>query len=121
MEMLLNAPLWIVGILVLVGVGLLFNGLRSGQEGLRKTAFVLFIVAALLLALRWFVPTDEKKVEAKTRTLLTAIGSGNWDQVNPLLRHATMLAWQGDELAAEAKTAAQHYQLQSIRVNSLEM
>jgi hypothetical protein len=121
MNLLLDAPLWLIGIMALLAAGLMFNGLRSGQDSLRKSAMILFIVAIALLALKWVVPTDEKKVEHKTRELLTDIGSGKWDQVRPTLSHATMLAWQGDELTARAKDAAEHYRLSSIRVNSLDV
>lgn len=121
MNLLLDAPLWVIGIMVLVAAGLLFNGLRSGQDSLRKSAMILFVVAAALLALKWVVPTDEKKVEQKTRSLLAAIGSGNWNEAGPMLSHATMLAWQGDELTGNAKSAADHYGLSSIRINSLDV
>jgi hypothetical protein len=105
----------------LVAGGLLFNGLRSGQDSLRKSAMILFAVAIALLALKWVVPTDEKKVEHKTRELLAAIGSSNWSQAGPMLSHATMLSWQGDELTTAAKSAAEHYGLTSIRITSLDV
>lgn len=121
MNLLLDAPLWLIGIMVLVAAGLLFNGLRSGQDSLRKSAMILFVVAVALLALKWVVPTDEKKVDRKTRELLTAIGSGKWAEAGPMLSHTTMLGWQGDQLTTAAKFAADHYGLSSIRVTSLEV
>ena len=121
MDFVLNAPIGLLVMIALVAGGLLFTGLRSGREAMRNTAFIMLLIAALLLALKWTVPTDEKKVEKTTRELLGAIGSGDWGKAGPLLKHAALFGWQGDDLAAQAEFAAKHYNLTSIGINTLEV
>jgi hypothetical protein len=88
MTLLTNAPLWLLVMLPLIGVVLLVTGVQRDQKRLRTGGFGLILAALLLAILRWTVPTDEKTVERKTRDLVAAVSSGDWNSVNQLLKHA---------------------------------
>src|SRR5258708_10963915 len=88
--LLLNSPYWLIVILALIGVAVLFSGLRGGHAGQRKVSFVLLGLAALLLVLRMTVPTPEKKVERQARALMNAIGNNDWTTVNQLTKRASL-------------------------------
>src|SRR6266700_7659451 len=55
--LLLDAPYWLVGLLMLVGIVLIFTGLRRQQVNLRTAGIALAALAALLLVLRFTVQT----------------------------------------------------------------
>jgi hypothetical protein len=121
MTLLTNAPLWLLVMLPLIGVVLLVTGVQRDEKRLRTGGFGLILAALLLAILRWTVPTDEKTVQRKTRDLVAAVSSQDWKTVNELLKHASMIGWQGDELARQTQRFAAEFQLQSVGVTSLSV
>ena len=119
-ETLLNAPIWLMGLLVLVGAGLLVSSLRGMDKRLRSAAIACFAAAVLLAGVRYLVPTDEKKVESETRRLATAVGNKDWPTVSALVKDATLVDLHGEEVAERAKRLVDKYSLTSLQINSTE-
>jgi hypothetical protein len=121
-DMLLDAPYWLVAMLALVGIGLLLSGLRRQQDKMSRSGIGLLAAAALLLILHIAVPTPQKKVEQQTRDLMEAIGRDDWATAGRLMRHAHMMEWkeEGAELAKAGQEKAHFYGLTGVKVNSLD-
>src|SRR5947209_17332225 len=114
MDLILNAPTWLLVMLALVAVAVLVSGLRRGQSNVRTAGLILIGLAVLLLALRLVVPTDEKRVEKSARELLNAIGKQDWETTGQLLKHAQMMSWQGDELTHRTQFYAKEFGLKDL-------
>src|SRR2546421_7051617 len=115
-SLLLNAPYWLIIILAVLGVVVLFSGLRRQQQGVRTIGLVMLAAAALLLILRATVPTPEKKVERDARDLLTAIGNNDWTRFGTHVSHAQFRfaeqgapIWEASEIATQGKRNAERY------------
>jgi hypothetical protein len=121
-DMLLDAPYWLVGALALTGIGLLLSGLRRRQEKMSRGGIGLLAAAALLLVFHIAVPTPQKKVQQQTRDLMEAIGRDDWETAGRLLRHAHLMDWpeEGTDLARRGRERAQFYGLTGVKVNTLE-
>jgi hypothetical protein len=128
MSLLLNAPYWLIVILAVLGVVVLFSGLRRQQQGVRTTGLVMIAAAALLLVLRATVPTPEKKVERQARALMGAVGSNDWTRVGTYVSHAQFRfaeqsapIWEGTEIATQGKRNAERYGLSGLKIGALEV
>jgi 4-amino-4-deoxy-L-arabinose transferase-like glycosyltransferase len=121
MTLLTNAPMWLLVMLPLIGVVLLGSGVQRDQKRLRAWGFGLILAAVVLAVVRWTVPTDEKRVQRKTRDLVAAVSHQDWKTVDQLLKHASMMGWEGDELARQTQRFAEEYQLQSVGITSMSV
>ena len=121
MSMLTNAPVWLLAMLGMVGLGLLGTGIQRDRKPLRTWGFGLILAALGLTVARWTVPTDEKTVVPKAKDLVAAVSDRKWSTVHQLLAHASMMGWQGDKLADETQRVASQYQLTSVAVSTISV
>jgi hypothetical protein len=124
-SLITNAPYWFVGLLGLLGIAVLFTGLRRGNQQMRLIGFIALFVAILLVVLRLVLPTDEKRAEKQARDLIAAVSEQNWDRMKQMTRHASLVApgisIEGDGIADTCQRVAKDFGLVSVKVNSIDM
>jgi hypothetical protein len=121
MSMLTNAPLWLLAMLAMVGLGLLGTGIQRDRKPLRSWGFGLILLALVLGVVRWTVPTDEKRVLQKAKDLVAAVSDRKWSAVHQMLRHTSMMGWEGDRLADETQRIASQYQLLNVGISTISI
>jgi hypothetical protein len=124
-SLITNAPYWFVGLLVVLGIAILFTGLRRSNPQMRTAGFVAILAAILLVVLRMVLPTDEKKIEKQARDLVAAVSDQNWDAMKQMTRHGTLTApgfsIEGDAIADTCQRIAKDFGLVSVKVNSVDV
>jgi hypothetical protein len=117
---LLDTPIWILLALTLAGLVVGYRGLSRANQQERLIGMVLIAAAALLLALRLTIETDQKHVEKQVRTMIEQISKGNWDSAASALAHARLLEWEGEALVQHGKDLSERYGVTEVTINSLE-
>ena len=119
-ELLTNAPVWGIALLVVLGVGLWVSAMRKSDPRLRSGAIGCFAAAVILLGLRYFLPTDQKRVTGETHRLAEAVGKNDWPTVSSLVKDATLFELHGQAVADKLKSLVDQYSLTSLEISSTE-
>ena len=120
-EFFFDAPWWFPAGLAVVGLVLLFSGNRRQEKRMLAAGAGVLALAAGAFAVSHFVQTPTERAVARTRTLVAAVGSGDWATVRANLDpDTTVFAFRGpDEIARAAEAGAATVGLQSAVVSGL--
>lgn len=130
-EWIFNAPWWLPSGIAVIGLIVLFTGLRRLEPKLRNAgaAILLFGVAWFLLS--YFIETDIEKCEHRTRDIVAAVAKQDWNKLSTMLDADTSLVIPQSRLPignsggkemiiAGAQVTASQVGLKSVHIISME-
>ena len=120
-DLLFDTPYWLLGLLVLLGVGLFISGNSRQEARVRTAGLGAIALAVLLVLLSYFIDTDKEKVAKQTRELVTAVQKRDRATLDRLLHpRASMLWMTKPDIIDKAVWAADQYHLDNIGVSSID-
>jgi len=120
-DLLFDTPYWLLGLLVLLGVGLFISGNSRQEARVRTAGLGVIALAVLLVLLSYFIDTDKEKVAKQTRELVTAVQKRDRATLDRLLHpRASMLWMTKPDIIDKAVWGADQYHLDNIGVSSID-
>ncbi len=138
-DLLLHMPWWGAVIIVSAAVALFVSGNRRLDKTLQRVAVALFVVGVLLGVVSQLFPTEQQKLEKRTRRLILAIAAQaaledskrNWAEVRSLLDPNTILgvvpgqremilAGDREQIIRQANRLCSIYGVHSASIRSLD-
>jgi hypothetical protein len=129
LDLLSELPWWLAPAVALVAAVLVVSGFRQAKPMRRNIGLAVLALAVVVTLLGYFVESDQRKVENRTRRLVEAVGKQDWPTVNSILSPTTVLAINNggelprggrDQIVAVAQAGAAYYGLQSASVTTIE-
>jgi hypothetical protein len=99
-ELLFHASWLFLGVVALGGLGALVVGNRRLDRTMQRWGIAVFLIAALVGGLRWMLPTDREQMERRSRDLVKAVESADWNALNQLIDANTSVAFGSQSFAA---------------------
>lgn len=122
MDLLFDAPLWLVGALAAAGVACFVYGNNRRRDDIRYSGLGLLLLGVVLAVVSYLIDTDLEKVTKRTQALVTSVDKQDWKAFQSLLSPNTSFQIYNnrEQLVAGAKATAERIGLKSVRVTSLQ-
>lgn len=125
-KLLFDAPWWLPTLLLGAGIVLFWNGNRRGESKLRNTGLMVFAAGVAVMAISYFLDTDEERAVKQTKQLVYSVEKRDWATLKNVLDPLTALMALGgieiygtrDEIIGGAQTAVDQYGLKNVRILS---
>jgi hypothetical protein len=121
-QLLFETPWWLPTSLIGVGIIIFLAGNRRQEKKLLTIGIVLVFLGITNALVSYFVMTDTEKVVARTKQLVAAVNSRDWDTFGSLLDPQTSLDGYHNraQLVAGAKATADRIGLKSVRITGYD-
>jgi hypothetical protein len=117
-DLLFDTPLWLLGLLVIVGAALWWSGNNRQDKTLKRVGLAVFLVGVLLGVVSYFVDTDKERAVRQTKQIVSAVERRDWDALGKLLdpRTHVMIYNNRDDIVAGARVTADAIGLKSLHI-----
>ena len=122
-DLLFDTPWWLPAVVAGVGVVLFVTGNKRVEDKVRYAGLAVIALAALLLAVSYFVDTPLETAEKKTRQFVEAFDKQDWatfgsipDKDTLVSLHSLPLYTGSDQIVEAGKKAYQQYGFKSANV-----
>jgi hypothetical protein len=121
-DFLFDTPYWFLGLLGVIGAALWMSGNSRQNDGLKRSALGVFLLAVILALLSILIDTDKEKVIRRTRQLVAAVEKQDQPSAAKLL-HPQVQLFEMDKPAIlnRIASAASEFHIKSIRINSIDV
>lgn len=127
MSFILHIPWWGAAAAALVGIALFISANRRLDKTLQRVGLAIFAVSVLVGGLSLLFPTDQQKMERRTKQLIKAVDKQDWNTLRTLLDDETALSVASmpvvagrDPIAGMMKMAYERYGVKSVWTLSTE-
>jgi len=120
-NLLFDIPIWLLGMLAIVGIALIVSGNRQQHKGFTRAGMAVLALGVLLMVLSYFIDTDQEKVIKRTRQLVHAVEVRDTATMTALLHpDVTLYAWKKADIIERSRALADRANLTEARVNSTD-
>src|SRR4051812_8114590 len=84
-DLIFDTPLWLLGLLVVVGAALWWSGNNRQDKTLKRLGLVVLLAGVLLGVVSYLVDTDKEGAARQTRQIVSAAERRDWDAFGKLL------------------------------------
>src|SRR5437764_8169317 len=84
-DLLFDTPLWLLGLLVIVGAALFWSGNNRRDKTLKLVGLAVLLAGVVLGVLSYFIDTDKERAVRQTRQIVAAADRRDWDAFGRLL------------------------------------
>jgi hypothetical protein len=120
-DFLFDTPYWFLGLLGVVGAALWVSA-KTRSDRRKEAAILAFAAAVALGLLSYFVDTDKKKVEKRTRQLVEAVAKQDKAVAENLLHpQANLGGLKKPAIVERIGTAADQFHIKGLRITSIEV
>jgi hypothetical protein len=99
-ELIFHEPWWLLGVVVVGGIVTLVVGNRRMDKMLQRIGITAALLAVLLGALRFIFPTFRERMEIRTKAIIHAVDSRDWNALSSLLDPTTAVGNRSHVLKA---------------------
>ena len=85
MDLIFDAPWWLIVVPVAIGIAMAFFGLRKGDMTLRNVGVAILVIGVGIFIASKAVETDTEKVARQSRELVAAVEKREWPKLSALL------------------------------------
>lgn len=121
MDLLFDTPWWLPTVPLGVGLVMLWVGNNRQDKGLLRMGLAGVLLGLSVILISYFVQTDVEKASARSRHLVEAVVSRDWEAMRKLMHErATVVTLSGRDVIVErVKEGAERINLRSGRVTGL--
>jgi hypothetical protein len=100
MQFILHTPWWGAALAAFVGIALWVSANRRQDKTLLRVSLTIIVVSLLLGIFGFLFPTDQQKMETRTKQMVKAVDKQDWNTLGLLLDDETALSRSSQPIAA---------------------
>lgn len=123
-DFLFDTPYWFLGVLVVAGVVAWVSGNARQDKRLRAAGYGLFLLAAALGALSYFVDTDSERVIKRTHEIVKAVETKDKATAQKLLHPRVTISGSNmtkQQIVDVVGTAVDQFGIRGVSIVSLDV
>jgi hypothetical protein len=122
-DLIFDTPLWLLGLLVIVGAALWWSGNNRQDKTLKRVGLAVFLVGVLVGVVSYLVDTDKERAARQTRQIVSAVERRDWEGFGKLLdpRTHVMIYNNREDIVAGAKITADVIGLKSLHITGMDV
>src|SRR4029079_3493871 len=122
-DLIFDTPLWLLGLLVIVGAALWWSGNNRQDKTLKRVGLAVFLVGVLVGVVSSLVDTDKERAARQTRQIVSAVERRDWEGFGKLLdpRTHVMIYNNREDIVAGAKITADVIGLKSLHITGMDV
>jgi hypothetical protein len=126
-DLIFHEPWWLLGLVVAGGIITFVIGNRRLDKMLQRIGIAAVLLALILAGLRFFFPTARERMEIRTRALIRAVDSRDWNALNSLLDPTTAVGNRSqvfkagrDQIVQLTKADTELYNVRSVSIIGMD-
>jgi hypothetical protein len=122
-DLLFDTPLWLLGLLIIVGATLFWSGNNRQDKTLKRLGLAVLLIGILMGAMSYFVDTDKEAAQRRTRQIVTAVDRKDWVALGKLLDPQThaIIYNNPTDIVEGAKRTADFIGFKGLRIIGTEV